>query len=331
MFFNTTLDVDRFWPLLLILMYLIIFMFISNKKKRSLRFNLYKKRNKESKIFEYLYVLNNILIILVCILLVLAGMGFSRVQGKEIVNENEHYILFAIDISPSMSAEDIDSTSRWNAVKDSLHNFLDEVENKKIGIIIFSSSMSMVVPFTLDYTHIKFILENIVVGSLGIDTALSDAIIFTHNIYQSIPIQNKKMIIITDGIQNSGNTQLVEVEKYLSNISHDTTILHLGGTERALFNYYDKDTNQIITGILNPTDKNLLKNFAKNTKAMYYQIRHKHKLDLFFSTLFNIPSETLSLSFIEKREYFDNFILEIAVGLFLLFLILRHIILKVIW
>ena len=84
-------------------------------------------------------------------------------------------VVFAIDVSKSMLAEDI-APSRILKAKQILSKAIDELVNDRIGIIVYAGKAYAQLPLTTDYTAAKMFLRTIntdMVPTQGTDIGLS--------------------------------------------------------------------------------------------------------------------------------------------------------------
>lgn len=107
-------------------------------------------------------------------------------------------IVFAIDVSKSMLAEDI-APSRLAKSKQLASQIINNLGSDRIGIVGYAGSAFPMLPITTDYNMAKMYLKDMntdMVSSMG--TALSDAIEVGSNYFDD-PNTSKLMILISDG------------------------------------------------------------------------------------------------------------------------------------
>lgn len=262
----------------------------------------------------------------------LAASGISKVTQEQVVKNKERNILLVLDTSPSMAAEDIEGDSRWDAVLQSIDFLLTHANNENIGIILFSKNISFLVPFTNDYDFVRNKLNDVYLGLLGNETALADAIGFAYNIYATVDVSTE-IVIVSDSNQNAGNFQLDEMEPYLSQISNNIIYVQLGGATKATFHYRDRETEQVISGTLLPIpiEDNYVLNFIKKLSVLYYVVDDKREFNSIMSGILQVKPEELYVA--KKTEKFDytSYLVNLSLIFFLLYWILRHIILRILW
>ncbi|MDF1548876.1 MAG: VWA domain-containing protein, partial [Bacteroidales bacterium] len=123
---------------------------------------------------------------------------------KEVKTEGVE-IVIALDVSNSMLAEDI-KPNRLEAAKRAIGRMLENLDNDKIGLIVFAGSAYTQVPVTTDYTATKMLLSTLstnVVQEQG--TAIGDAIRLAMKSFSPKNEEKKALVIITDGENHEDN------------------------------------------------------------------------------------------------------------------------------
>jgi len=117
-------------------------------------------------------------------------------------------LLLAVDVSGSMSAEDMviggRRMSRVDAVKRVLADFLDRRAGDRIGLLLFGQSAYLLTPLTFDIEALRQQLDTIVVGIAGRETAIGDAIGLAVKRLRERPESQRVLILLTDGVNTAG-------------------------------------------------------------------------------------------------------------------------------
>ena len=140
---------------------------------------------------------------LVILIFAIAGPQFGS-KLKEVKRKGIE-IIIALDISNSMLAEDI-KPNRLERAKQAILRLLDQLENDRIGLIVFAGDAYTQVPITSDYTGARMFLNNIntdIISRQG--TAIGKAIRLAGNSFTQNAEANKAIIIISDGENHEGD------------------------------------------------------------------------------------------------------------------------------
>ena len=135
-------------------------------------------------------------LVLVILIFVLARpqMG-SKV---ETVKKESVEIEIVLDVSNSMNAKDV-SPTRLEKAKMIMSKLVDELDNDKVGLIVFAGDAYTQVPITSDFIAAKMVLSSIntgIVPSQG--TSIGRAIDMASNSFTPDASAEKAIVLITD-------------------------------------------------------------------------------------------------------------------------------------
>jgi Ca-activated chloride channel family protein len=146
---------------------------------------------------------------LALLIIALAGPRVG-VALKEVEKKGSE-IIIALDVSNSMLAEDI-KPSRLEVAKQSLNRMLNQMENDKIGLIVFAGDAYTQIPVTTDYGAARLFLNTVstdMVSKQG--TAIGSAIELASRSFTpeseagEESAGSRALIIITDGENHEDN------------------------------------------------------------------------------------------------------------------------------
>lgn len=260
-------------------------------------------------------------------LVILANLAIALVNPKvgtslEKVKREGVDIVFALDVSKSMLAEDI-RPNRLEKAKQIISRTLDELVSDRIGIIIYAGQAYPQLPITTDYGAARLFLKSIdtdIIPSQG--TAIGDAIELATDYFDDEEQKNRMLVILSDGEDHEKGYEK-SIEKAKENGINIYTIglgtlqggpipdINSNGIQRG----YKKDrSGEIVVSKLNST---LLTEIAEISNGEYFNGKDIPK------TLEFIKS---SLNGMEKKEfetqvfsdYKDQFQWFLGLALFLL-------------
>ncbi len=120
-------------------------------------------------------------------------------------------VVFALDVSKSMLAEDI-APNRLEKSKQIISKIIDNLGSDRVGIIIYAGNAYPLLPITTDHAAGKMFLQNAnpdMVSSQG--TAINEALDLARTYYNNDDQTNRFLIIISDGEDHQEETkQLAE-------------------------------------------------------------------------------------------------------------------------
>lgn len=118
-------------------------------------------------------------------------------------------VVFALDVSKSMLAEDI-APNRLEKAKQIISKTIDKLGSDRVGIIIYAGNAYPLLPITTDHAAAKMFLQNAspdMVSSQG--TAINEALNLANTYYDNDEQTNRFLIIISDGEDHQEETKQV--------------------------------------------------------------------------------------------------------------------------
>ena len=118
-------------------------------------------------------------------------------------------IVFALDVSKSMLAEDI-APNRLEKSKQLITQIINSLAGDRVGVIGYAGSSFPQVPITTDFSAAKLFLSSMntnMVSSQG--TAITEAIAMAQTYYNDEEQTNRVLFIISDGEDHEGNVSAI--------------------------------------------------------------------------------------------------------------------------
>ncbi len=121
-------------------------------------------------------------------------------------------IVFAVDVSKSMLAEDI-APNRLEKSKRLVSEIINQLASDRIGIIAYAGQAFPQLPITTDYGAAKMFLQSMNTDMLSSQgTAINEAIDLAATYYDDDEQTNRVLFIISDGEDHSGGSTLDAVD-----------------------------------------------------------------------------------------------------------------------
>lgn len=182
-------------------------------------------------------------------------------------------VIIALDISNSMLAQDV-QPSRLEKSKRLVSRLVDELDNDKVGLIVFAGDAFTQLPITSDYISAKMFLESIspsLISKQG--TAIGQAIGLATRSFTPQEGVGRSIIVITDGENHEGGA--VEAAKDAAGKAIQVSVLGVGMPDGAPIpvegsNDYrrDREGNVIVTRL----DEGMCQEIAKEGKGIYVRV-----------------------------------------------------------
>lgn len=262
---------------LLALLPVIVALFLFNlfwKRKRQAIFadlELFNQLAPEKSSFKPALKLGVLLLALACIIIALVNPKMGT--KMETVKRQGIDIVFAVDISKSMLAEDV-APNRLEKTKQIVSQIINQLGNDRVGIVGYAGSAYPVLPMTTDYSIAKMYLQSMntnMVSSQG--TAFNDAIQLAVDFFD-VKDTSKLIILVSDGEDHGeGVDDAVELAKEkgvrIITIGVGTEIggpIPLRDDKGTIASYKKDQEGQTVITKLYPE---VLKKIADNTKSKY--------------------------------------------------------------
>ncbi len=195
-----------FWLLLVIPAIILLFMGVlfwqRSAQKRFADSKLLKKLSPERSLFKP--ILKIFVLSLAIFFLVVALVNPKMGTKLETVKREGVDLVFAIDVSKSMLAEDI-APNRMEKSKQLVTQIINNLGSDRIGIIAYAGSAYPQLPITTDYSSAKLFLSQMNTNMLSSQgTAISEAIELAKTYYNDEEQTNRVLFIVSDGEDHVG-------------------------------------------------------------------------------------------------------------------------------
>jgi Ca-activated chloride channel family protein len=232
-------------------------------------------------------------------------------------------IVFAIDVSRSMLAEDV-APSRLEKSKQLVNQIINTLSGDRIGIVAYAGKAFPQLPITTDYSSGKMFLQNMntdMISSQG--TAIDEAIQLATTYFDDENKIERILIIISDGEDH--NDISLDMAKIAAEKGIVIYTIGVGMDKGApipikrngIVESYKKDSKGEV--VITKLNKDVLVKIAEATKGEYID-----GLDTKFVTdrIKGILNQTEKKEFESKKfsEYKDQFQWFLAIGIFMLFI-----------
>lgn len=313
-----------FYLLLVIPIMTVVFLYLLYWKRKKQRefgdLNLIEKLSPEKSTFKS--ILKFIVVSLGIICLIIGLVNPKMGTKLETVKREGIDIIFAIDVSKSMLAEDV-APNRLEKSKQLVSQIINKLGNDRIGIIAYSGNAFPVLPITTDYGVAKMFLQTMNPGMISTQgTSIDEAINLAATFVNKKDKTNKLLIIISDGEDHSDNAESAAIEAKKLGMK----IITIGvGTEKGstiplkrngVVESYQRDQNNEV--VITKRNTEVLKIIAKSTKGGYVDGNStKEVLTYVKNALDNI--EKTEFESTQMADFKSQFQWFLAFGFFFLF------------
>lgn len=314
-----------FWLLLIQLGMLLLFLLTQLWKKRTKRkfsdLKLLKRLSPDQSLFKSVLKFITLSLGFICLIIALVNPKIGT--SLQTVKREGVDIVFAIDVSKSMLAEDI-APNRLEKAKQLTTQIINNLVSDRVGIIAYAAKAVPQLPITTDYSAAKMFLQNMNTDMLSSQgTAIDEAIQLSRSYYNDEEQTNRVLVIISDG-EDHNNLSLDVAE---AAAKEGIKIFTIGvGTEKGgpipikrngIVMSYKKDQNDAT--VITKLNKKTLSEIADEANGTY--VDGKNTSDV-IETVGEILNKMDKKEFEAKEfaEFKDQFQWFLGLGLFFLIL-----------
>lgn len=315
-----------FYLLFIIPVMVVIFVLLLIWKKRTQKkfadLHLFKRLTPTKSSFKSIL---KFIVFVLGLALLIVGLANPKIGTKlETVKREGVDIVFAVDVSKSMLAEDI-APSRLDKAKRIVSEIISQLGSDRIGIIAYAGQAYPQLPITTDYGAAKMFLQGLNTNMLSSQgTAINQALDLASTYYDDDEQTNRVLFIISDGEDHSEGSTTGAVEKA---VDQGIIIYTIGvGTEKGapipikrngVLESLKKDLQGEV--VITKLNKDVLEDIADDGNGQYIDGANTSDAVSIIKDELNKMDKT---EFEAKQfsEYKDQFQWFIGAGLFFLFL-----------
>ena len=326
-------DIEFYNPeflwLLLIVPPLALFFFKTNKNRTS-SFKISSTSDFSIGLKSRIYPVLDILKLLTITMIIIALARPQEISNSVRTKTSSGIdIVIAVDISSSMLAQDL-KPNRLEALKSVAAEFINDRKNDRIGLVIYAGESYTKTPVTSDKTIIIKSLNDIVFDGIIQDgTAIGMGLATSVNRLKDSRAKSKVIILLTDGVNNSGFIDPTTAADLATNYGIKTYTIGLGSNGNALAPVALNPDGSFRFGMTKvEIDEDLLESIALKTGGLYFRATNNQSLQEIYDEINKLEkTEVEEIRFSDAEEKYRIYVL-IALGLIFVEFISRKLIFK---
>ena len=269
--------------------------------------------------------------ILECAVLILCVLALAQpqwVKAKRYSTKAGIDIVAMLDTSGSMNAEDFKPKNRMEVAKETLNQFIKKRKDDRVGLIIFCNDALTKAPLTYDHGILTHHIRQTTVGDAGEGTAIGLAIATGLNRLKGAKAVSKIMILITDGVNNSGQIDPISAATLAKEKGIKIYTIGIGTKEGAPIPIYHptygKTYARYPNGQLQMTefDDTVLKSIAEMTNGKYFNATNTNELNNVYNEINDLEKTIIQTT--KEWVVFDWF--PAIIGLILCLIVIKEVI-----
>lgn len=269
------------------------------------------------------------------ILLLCVALANPKIGTKiETVKREGVDVVFAIDVSKSMLAEDV-SPNRLDKAKRLVSEIVNNLKGDRVGIVAYAASAYPQLPLTTDYSAAKMFLQSMNTDMLSSQgTAIQQAIQMASSYYDDNSPTARILILISDGEDHEMGASEIASEAKSKGIKTYTIGVGTlkGGTipivERGGVKTYKRDSSGEV--VITRLNQDLLMQIAQNGDGKYINGDNTSEAVKGVEDILNNTekSEFETQKYVDYKDQFQWFIAGVIVLIMLNLLIFER---KTLW
>jgi Ca-activated chloride channel family protein len=189
-----------------------------------------------------------------------------------------------------MAERGFGGSTKIEAVKRVVHDFLGGLRNDRVGIVVFSGEAIVLGPPTLDYAASQKLVSPLETGVLSGGTAIGTGLATGINVLRDSDASSKVVVLLTDGENNSGEITPLDAANMGQLLG--VRVYTIGAV--SLQGGPDADAPSA------SVDEQVLRKIADQTGGHYYRVTDENSLAVVYHEI-----ELLEKSHVGTREFTD--------------------------
>lgn len=326
-----TINLENPWyAFLFLILVIIVWLYIELRKWRIKAINSFADFNLQENVFgksvqkgisiKYISLMASLFFIII------AFMGPLWGEEKQILKREGIDLVFALDLSNSMNAEDV-APSRLEKSKQLINSYIKKLGGDRVGLVVFAGLAYRISPLTSDYFALESYINTLNTEFLwGQGTDFGRAIETSIKAIGKAPDTSKAIVIISDGEDHLDDYD--DAIKLAKDNKVEIFTIGVGGTaavpipmkdsELGISYKKDKDGKTVLTTFQGET----LRNIAQKSGGAYIKMNTINQtLAKLKDNIANLQKKSMSeTSTINKKQQFQWF-LGIGILLFFIFIL----------
>jgi Ca-activated chloride channel family protein len=237
-------------------------------------------------------------------LALVALAGLSRSSTTELVLDEGVDVVFVLDVSLSMLAEDF-APNRMGALRRIVADFLARNADDRVALVIFAKDTYVQSPLTTDHVVLQRLLDGVTVDAVDQarsgGTAIGDALLVAADQLAAARVEDRDqaVILITDGESNEGVAPELAA-RHLRELDIRLYAVGIGGQERVEVRRDGRRIGE--NGLWTLLDEESLRGLADAGGGSFYRAADDGALEEVFAELSRLESAPLETRVLEHRH-----------------------------
>ncbi|WP_417345944.1 vWA domain-containing protein [Ferrimonas sp.] len=235
-------------------------------------------------------------------------------------------LMIAADLSGSMQIEDMEYqgklVDRFTMMQHLLGDFIRRRDGDRLGLILFADGAYLQAPLTFDRYTVKRYLDESVLGLVGQQTAIGDAIALSVKRFAGLEQSNRVLLLLTDGSNNAGQFDVTQARDLARQAGVRIYTIGIGAESMTRSGWLGVQSRQV-----NPSrdlNEEVLRDLADATGGRYFRARSGDEMAQIYQALDQLEPVSRGEALWRPRTELYHWPLASALGLLTLTLLLNR-------
>lgn len=310
---------EAFWLLGIIPVWL-IYLFFLKRRNRELRFLFSSTEQMQVTQTGWREFLRFFPPLMIGLSIILAIVALARPQLENVTVERNAEgidIVLSLDISTSMRAEDL-KPNRLEAARAVATDFITGRVSDRIGLVAFARQSYTACPPTLDYNLLTNVMNELQMGQIQDGTAIGMGIATAVNRLKDSNASSKVIILLTDGMNNSGEIDPVTAAELAQNFQIRIYTIGVGSRGTAPYPVVDPIFGKRYQSVSVDIDEEMLTQIAEMTGGTYFRATDTESLQEIYTQIDRLErTEIEEIYYTDYEDLYERFLLFSLIFLFL--------------
>jgi Ca-activated chloride channel family protein len=203
-------------------------------------------------------------------LLFIAAAGPLFISTETVWLSRGADIIFVVDVSPSMAAQDMEKQNRFDTARDLVRTFVMNRPTDALGLVAVGNDAALLLPPTTDRVSLFSRLETLRIGELGDGTALGMGLAIASLHLKGSSALRRSVVLITDGENNAGALHPETAAALLPELGISLWVIGVGSGGEVPIDYVDPFTKIRRSGTFDSRfDPETLRAIARKGEGSY--------------------------------------------------------------
>lgn len=251
--------------------------------------------------------------------LVLLITALARPQSGESREETDSLgldIALLLDVSTSMKTMDFQPRHRLHVAKQVLEEFIRARRHDRMSLVVFAGRSYTQCPPTLDHDVLVSLLRQVDFGRVEDGTAIGTGLINAANRLRGEGAQGKVVILLTDGVNNSGEVSPVTAARAAAALDIKVYTIGVGKDGEHPIEVDDPLYGRRVVRIRTEIDEPMLREIAAVTGGKYFRAQNPEALEAIYREIDDL--EKVEIKTTRYTRYSELFMPLALIALLLL-------------